>query len=144
MKNPTYTIISPYTFINFPWKIQPTGLIGPTRLFGTLEYEIGKKEESSNMSDPSKQPPPYPTQAGAGGFVAPPPYPPQPSGYKPPEQSQPGFGYSNQQVWILFTSYIFFLVFYLIHTYTYWSTSKSMLGVHATPCLLWWNNPSHF
>jgi len=66
------------------------------------KYEIGKKEESSNMSDPTKQPPPYPTQAGAGGFVAPPPYPPQPSGYKPPsgpDQSQPGFGYSNQQAY---------------------------------------------
>ena len=86
------------------------------------KYEIGKKEESSNMSDPTKQPPPYPTQAGAGGFVAPPPYPPQPSGYKPPsgpDQSQPGFGYSNQQVWILFT--------YLILMYT--QVVKTVTGV---------------
>ena len=77
------------------------------------KYEIGKKEESSNMSDPTKQPPPYPTQAGAGGFVAPPPYPPQPSGYKPPsgpDQSQPGFGYSNQQVW-------FMNAFYVLHIF---------------------------
>ena len=62
------------------------------------------------MEDPSKQqPPPYPTQQGAGGF-APPPYPtqapgvppypaqaPPPAGYKPPEN----YGYSTQpgQVW---------------------------------------------
>ena len=38
MKNPAYRINSPYTFINFPWKIQPTGLFHPTSLFGTLEY----------------------------------------------------------------------------------------------------------
>lgn len=51
------------------------------------------------MSDPNK-PPPYPTQAGSGGFVAPPPYPPQPQPpvYKPPEgQAQPAYGYSTQQ-----------------------------------------------
>ena len=62
------------------------------------------------MEDPSKQqPPPYPTQQGAGGF-APPPYPtqapgvppypaqaPPPAGYKPPDN----YGYSTQpgQVW---------------------------------------------
>ena len=38
MKNLTYRINSPYTIINFPQKIQPTGLFHPTRLFGTLEY----------------------------------------------------------------------------------------------------------
>ena len=38
MKNLTYRINSPYTFINFLRKIQPTGLFHPTRLFGTLEY----------------------------------------------------------------------------------------------------------
>ena len=66
------------------------------------------------MEDPSKQqPPPYPTQQGAGGF-APPPYPtqapgvppyptqaPPPAGYKPPEN----YGYSTQpgQVWNIST-----------------------------------------
>ena len=109
------------------------------------KYEIGKKEESSNMSDPTKQPPPYPTQAGAGGFVAPPPYPPQPSGYKPPsgpDQSQPGFGYSNQQVWFMNAFYVLHIFLTYLNTYTYSSSQKSMLyvhnvGVHATSCLLW-------
>ena len=65
--------------------------------------------------DPTKQqpPPPYPTQAGSGGFVAPPPYPPEASSYKPPD-AQPASGYSTQQVstsifnfWsIYFISYI--------------------------------------
>ena len=49
--------------------------------------------------DPTKQqpPPPYPTQAGSGGFIAPPPYPPEASSYKPPD-AQPASGYSTQQV----------------------------------------------
>ena len=38
MKNLTYRINSPYTFIKFPRKIQPTELFHPTRLFGTLKY----------------------------------------------------------------------------------------------------------
>lgn len=49
------------------------------------------------MADPSKQqPPPYSDQYGAGGFVAPPAYPPQPSGYKPPDAPS-GYGYPAQQ-----------------------------------------------
>ena len=38
LKSILYMFITPYRFINFLWKIQPTGLFHPTRLFGTLEY----------------------------------------------------------------------------------------------------------
>ena len=44
--------ITPYIFINFPEKIQPTGLFHPTRLFDTLESEFrsffGRIEETIN------------------------------------------------------------------------------------------------
>ena len=72
------------------------------RLREPLYFSVQRR---ATMEDPSKQqPPPYPTQQGAGGF-APPPYPtqapgvppypaqaPPPAGYKPPEN----YGYSTQ------------------------------------------------
>ena len=69
------------------------------------------------MSDPNK-PPPYPTQAGSGGFVAPPPYPPQPQPpvYKPPEgQAQPAYGYSTQQVYTSSLVFQFFTGYVLLN-----------------------------
>ena len=44
LKNPTYTIIWPYTFINLPTNYHPTRLFRPTLILGTQEYVSDMKE----------------------------------------------------------------------------------------------------
>ena len=80
--------------------------------------------------DPSKQPPPYPTQAVGGAPPYPPqapynsayPPPPQPAGYYPPQPGPPppqntGYGYNTQvkiinHTWLSFLFYFSYLIDY--------------------------------